>query len=98
MGMAESQNRCSLDQAARGEIRMPDKEFTFAIVKALGQLSTSRSGWNREVNRVSWNGGPPKLDIRDWAPDHSKMGKGISLTGEEVAILKEILAELDAQE
>jgi len=74
---------------------MPDREFTYAIVKSLGQLSTSRSGWNKEVNLVSWNGGQPKLDIRDWAPDHSKMGKGVSLTQEETAILKEILAELE---
>lgn len=75
---------------------MPDKEFTFEVVKSLGQLSTSRSGWNREVNLVSWNGAKAKLDIRDWAPDHSKMGKGISLSDEETAILKEILAEHDA--
>lgn len=75
---------------------MPDKEFTFEVVKTLGQLSTSRSGWNREVNLVSWNKAKPKLDIRDWAPDHSKMGKGISLNEEETAILKEILAEYDA--
>ena len=74
---------------------MPDREFPYAIVKSLGQLSTSRSGWNKEVNLVSWNGGQPKLDIRDWAPDHSKMGKGVSLTQEETAILKEILAELE---
>jgi hypothetical protein len=78
---------------------MPDKkEFTFEVTKTLGQLSTSRSGWNREVNMVSWNGAKAKLDIRDWAPDHSKMGKGISLTGEETAILKEILEEHDAYE
>ena len=75
---------------------MPDKEFTFEIIKTLGQLSTSRSGWNREVNLVSWNNAKAKLDIRDWAPDHSKMGKGISLTDEETAILKEILADYDA--
>ena len=75
---------------------MPDKEFTFEVIKTLGQLSTSRSGWNREVNLVSWNGAKAKLDIRDWAPDHSKMGKGISLTDEEVALLKEILEEHDA--
>jgi len=75
---------------------MPDKEFTFEVIKTLGQLSTSRSGWNREVNLVSWNGAKAKLDIRDWAPDHSKMGKGISLTDEETALLKAILEEHDA--
>jgi hypothetical protein len=77
---------------------MPDKEFTFSILKNIGELSTNRSGWKREINLVSWNGGRAKLDIRDWAPDHSKMGKGISLTGEEVAILKELLSDYDPYE
>lgn len=72
---------------------MPNNEFSYEITKSLGQLSTSRSGWTREVNMVSWNKGKAKLDIRDWAPDHSKMSKGISMTEEEVAILKEILSE-----
>ena len=74
---------------------MADKEFTFSIIKTFGQLSSNRNGWNREANLVSWNGGQPKFDIRDWAPDHSKMGKGISLNSEEAAILKEILDEKD---
>lgn len=74
---------------------MEKTEFKFAIVREIGVLSTSRSGWNREINLVSWNDGLPKIDIRDWAPDHSKMGKGISLTNEEVSILREILAEID---
>lgn len=33
----------------------------------------------------------PKYDIRDWAPGHEKMGKGTTLSKEEVAKLKEIL-------
>ena len=61
-------------------------------------MSTSKSNWNREVNIVRWNEGKPKLDIRDWAPDHEKVGKGISLSAEEVAVLKEILAEYDPYE
>lgn len=73
-------------------------EFKYEIVREIGQLSTSKSGWNREINLVSWNGGSPKLDIRDWAPDHSKMGKGISLTSEEAAILREILDEAKLDE
>lgn len=78
---------------------MPDKkEFTFEVIKTLGILSTNRSGWNREVNMVSWNGATAKLDIRDWAPDHVKMGKGISLTGEETELLKSILEEHDSYE
>lgn len=71
------------------------KEFKFEIVEEIGVISSSTSGWNREINVVRWNDGKPKLDIRDWAPEHDKMGKGISLTSEEVALLKSILEEFD---
>ena len=33
----------------------------------------------------------PKYDLREWNPDHSRMGKGITLTDEEVETLKAIL-------
>ena len=35
-----------------------------------------------------------KYDIRDWAPEHEKMGKGVTLSDEEVVSLKEILSKL----
>lgn len=70
-------------------------EFKYEVIKTFGELSEGRSGWRREVNLVSWNEGQPKIDIRDWAPDHAKMGKGVSLTSEEAAVLREILAEID---
>ena len=68
-------------------------DFQYEIKEEIGVLSESKSGWRKEVNRVSWNGTAPKLDIRDWAPNHEKMGKGITLTAEEVDKLKEILAK-----
>ncbi len=74
---------------------MATKEFKFEIVEEIGVISSSTSGWNREVNIVSWNEGKPKLDIRDWSADHLKMGKGISMTSEEIALLKSILEEFD---
>ena len=37
----------------------------------------------------------PKYDIRDWSPDGSKMGKGISLSHDEMAILKGILEDME---
>lgn len=58
-------------------------ELKFEIVEAVGVLSVSSSGWTKEINMVSWNGKPPKHEIRDWAPDHEKMGKGITLNPEE---------------
>ena len=66
----------------------------YDIVKEFGVLSENAKGWRKEVNLISWNGGAPKYDIRDWAPDHEKMGKGTTLSEEEMKNLKEILGEL----
>lgn len=66
-------------------------EFKYEITQELGVLSESKSGWTRELNLISWNGADPKFDIRDWSPDHEKMGKGISLNADEVDKLKKIL-------
>jgi hypothetical protein len=63
----------------------------FDIVKHFGFISSEKSGWKKELNLVSWSGRTPKLDIRDWAPGHEKMGKGITLTEEEAAQLAELL-------
>ena len=66
-------------------------EFKYEITQELGILSESKSGWTRELNLISWNGAEPKFDIRDWAPGHEKMGKGISLSADEIEKLKSIL-------
>ncbi|WP_071394399.1 YdbC family protein [Bacillus tuaregi] len=66
-------------------------EIKYDIIKTFGSISTSPKGWNKELNLISWNGKEPKYDLRDWAPDHSKMGKGITLTEEELMALKELL-------
>ncbi|NLM79852.1 MAG: hypothetical protein GX172_01830 [Clostridiales bacterium] len=70
-------------------------ELKFEVVKHLGVLSQSPSGWSKELNLVSWNGREPKYDIRDWAPDHNKMGKGITLTADEIILLRDLLNEMD---
>lgn len=66
-------------------------DFQYEIVEELGVLSTSAKGWTKELNKISWNGGAPKYDIRDWTPEHEKMGKGVTLNDEEFAALKELL-------
>jgi len=66
-------------------------EISFEIMKHFGILSEEKSGWKKEINLVSWNGRTPKYDIRDWAPDHEKMGKGITLSADEAKKLAEIL-------
>ncbi|WP_063516042.1 YdbC family protein [Schleiferilactobacillus harbinensis] len=65
----------------------------FKVEETIGVLSTSANGWQKELNLVSWNDAPPKFDIRSWSPDHTKMGKGITLTNEEMAALKETIQQ-----
>ena len=66
-------------------------EISFDIKKEIGALSESSKGWTKELNYISWNNGKPKYDLRDWAPGHEKMGKGITLTEEEARALLAIL-------
>ncbi len=70
-------------------------EFKYEITENIAVLSEGNNGWQRELNMVSWNEREPKFDIRDWSPDHAKMGKGISLTADELAILKDVIADLE---
>ena len=66
-------------------------ELKFEITERIGALSENAKGWTKELNKVSWNEREPKYDLREWNPDHSRMGKGITLTDEEVETLKAIL-------
>ncbi|MBE5845560.1 MAG: hypothetical protein E7302_15595 [Butyrivibrio sp.] len=69
-------------------------DIKFEIAEELGVLSESSKGWTKELNLVSWNGAAPKYDLRDWAPGHEKMGKGITLTPEEAEKLRDILNKI----
>ena len=69
-------------------------EFKYEIQEEIGVVSESSNGWSRELNLISWNGGNPKYDIRDWAPEHEKMGKGIGLTKDELESLYNIIGEV----
>ncbi len=70
-------------------------DIKFSIEKSYGVLSTNVKGWSKELNLISWNEREPKLDIREWSPDHSKMGKGVTLTTEEAIKLKELLGNIE---
>ena len=70
-------------------------EFTYEVTERIAVLSTNARGWERQLNMVSWNGNPPKYDIRDWSPAGSRMAKGISLTEEELKTLKGILDDME---
>ena len=71
-------------------------EVTFEIMEHIGVLDTydnREQAWTKEVNIVSWNGGPAKIDIRDWSADHERMSRGITLTEEQAEKLTKSLVE-----
>ena len=70
-------------------------EIKYEIVKKIGTLSTSASGWAKELNLISWNDREPKYDLRDWSADHEKMGKGATLSKEELIALRELLNSME---
>ncbi|MGE5376349.1 MAG: YdbC family protein [Bacteroidota bacterium] len=70
-------------------------DITYEVVMHIGVLSQSNTGWTKEVNLVSWNDRPPKYDIRDWSPDHSQLGRGVTLSREELLALRDLLNQWD---
>lgn len=70
-------------------------EIKFEIKETVGTLSEGSKGWTKELNLISWNDKEAKYDIRDWDSEHKKMGKGVTLTLEELKALKEILNKIN---
>ncbi len=69
-------------------------DIKFEIVQSIGCLSESSNGWTKELNMISWNDKEAKYDIRVWSADHTRMGKGVTLTKDELIQLKSFLEEL----
>ena len=70
-------------------------EIKYEIIKKIGVLSKSASGWAKELNLISWNEIDAKYDIREWSADGEKMGKGVTLSKEELLALKELLNKIE---
>ena len=71
------------------------EDFSFQITEKCGEISESKGGWKLELNKVSWGGRPAKFDLRSWSPDHSKMGKGVTLSDEELKKLGALISGLN---
>jgi hypothetical protein len=67
----------------------------FEIIEKIGTISEGAKGWKKELNLMSWNDRDPKYDLRDWDQDNEKMGKGITLSKDELIQLKELLNGMD---
>jgi hypothetical protein len=70
-------------------------DIKYEIVKKIGVLSKSASGWAKELNLISWNDREAKYDLRDWSADGEKMGKGVTLSKDELLALKELLNTME---
>lgn len=70
-------------------------DIKYEIRETLAVLSENNKGWTKELNLISWNDREPKYDLRDWSPDHEKMGKGITLNAEELKKLRDVLNEMN---
>lgn len=82
------------DSILNQKVRNNMATIEYEIIGELGVISERTKGWTRELNLISWNGGAPKYDVRDWAPNHEKMGKGITLSKEEAESLKDLLSKI----
>lgn len=70
-------------------------DIKFEIKEELGVIAESSKGWKKELNLISWNGKEAKYDLREWAPEHEKMGKGVTLSIDEIKALKKLLNSID---
>lgn len=70
-------------------------DIKYEIKEAVGVIAESAKGWKKELNLISWNGKEAKYDLREWAPGHEKMGKGVTLSNDELKALKELLNSIE---
>lgn len=70
-------------------------EFKYEVIETYGSLSESSKGWRKDIKLISWNQKEAKYDIREWSPDGEKMGKGVTLSKEEIINLRDLLNKLD---
>jgi len=70
-------------------------ELKYEITERIAILSEHGNGWTKELNKVSWNDRPVKYDLRDWHHEEGKVGKGTTLTNEEMKNLREVLNAID---
>lgn len=73
-----------------------DNGIKYEVVEKCGVISEN-NGYSLELRYVAWNGGEPKYDLRQWYERDGveKCGKGITLTGEQLEALGEIIKGME---
>lgn len=70
----------------------------FEIIRHIGVLNSYPTGWSKEFNIVRWNDKSDKFDVRDWAPGHERMSRGVTMFEEELKKLMELCSGLFNEE
>lgn len=83
------------NQSSRHPTKDNDEPIRFNVVEHIATLSTSETGWHKELNKVSWNDAEPKYDIRSWKDDYSRVGKGVTLFEDEMKVLANAIQNLE---
>ena len=68
-------------------------EHKFEIYKHIGDISHPNNGWKKELNYISWDDREPVYDIRTWSNDHTKYGKGVTITAGEMKALQSLIKD-----
>lgn len=68
-----------------------ENRIDFEIQATFGTIGLGNKGWKKEINLIKWGDNEAKIDIRDWDETHTKMGKGITLTMQELKNIKALL-------
>lgn len=71
------------------------ENFTYEFLGEHHRISEGSGGWSLELNKISWNKKAPKFDLRSWSSDHQKMGKGITMTADDVRKLRDLLNQIE---
>ncbi len=69
-------------------------DFSFEVETVVAELGkVSEKGWGKSLTVTAFGSNEPKLDIRSWNEDYSRMGKGVSLSDREATDLFFALGE-----
>ena len=76
------------------------KEFKYEIKEHFGVVAEEKGYRTLELNLVSFNDAEPKVDLRRWMTKNGEkgLGKGITMTGEQLLALRELLNNLPLED
>jgi hypothetical protein len=76
------------------------KEFKYEIKEYVGVVAEERGYRTLELNLVSFNDAEPKFDLRRWVNKDGErtLGKGITMTGEQIRALRDLLNGLTLED